>query len=450
MREIIAADFRDRVVHHVLIDRLEAVYEPIFIHDSYACRKEKGLHKAVERVRQFIGKGAENGRKRLFFAHLDIRNFFMTIDKRILYDILKKKVTDENLLWLARAIIFHNPAENCIIKGKQQLMNSLPPHKSLFHAGEGKGLPVGNLTSQFFANLYLNELDQYVKHSLKCRFYVRYCDDFLIMDKSPERLEEIKKNIGEFVNARLRLSLNERHGKVLPVSNGMDFLGYIIRRDYMLVRRRVVNNLKTRLDWFEKRLNPPSPACASPHADRPPFSKGGMVGFEGRITIFRYDYELLEKLRAVLASYMGHLKWANTARLKTALLKRYDFLKEYFVFGGGGILPLYKHPRLFPTISRQYAYYARRFREAVFFFQVGCFYEFYAELKEEVKNAVELKRLKTGKRPVRYGFPVRLEKEYAGRLLTMGIPVVIIKETDRYIGRIKERLPAMKIKKKED
>ncbi len=425
MREIIAADFRDRVVHHVLIDRLEAQYEPVFIHDSYACRKEKGLHRAVERVREFIRRGGENGRRKLFFAHLDIKNFFMTIDKHVLYEILRKKVKDEDVPWLAHLLIFHNPTENCVIKGKRQLMDSLPPHKSLFQAGQNRGLPVGNLTSQFFANLYLNELDQYVKHILKCRFYVRYCDDFLLLDGSPARLEEIKTKIAGFAAERLRLTLNEKHGKVLPVSNGMDFLGYIIRRDYTLVRRRVANNLKARLDDFEKMLME---------------EKNGT-------TIFHYDYALLEKLRAVLASYMGHLKWADTRRLRTAILKRYDFLNEYFSFKDGKIKPVYGHPRLFPSIKSQYFHYARRFRGATVLFQVGSFHEFYAELKKEVQNAIELRRFATRKRPAFYGFSVRFEKEYAGRLSSMGIPVVIIKETDRYIGRIKERLPLMKITK---
>src|SRR3989304_6471073 len=125
---------------------------------------------------------------------------------------------------------------------------------SLFHAPDGKGLPVENLKSQFFANLYLNELDQYVKHTLKCRYYVRYCDDFLIIDESSQRLEEVKEQIGKFVTDRLALTLNEKYQRIMTVSNGIDFLGYIIKQDYMLVRRRVVNNLKSKLTLFEKRL----------------------------------------------------------------------------------------------------------------------------------------------------------------------------------------------------
>ena len=329
MREIIAADFRDRVVHHVLVEKLEQIYEPIFIHDSYACRKDKGLHKAIGRVREFIRKGSKNGREKLYYLHMDIKNFFMTIDKEILYSLLEKKIENEDLLWLARVLIFHNPIENCIIKGNKRLIKHLPSHKSLFHAPEGRGLPIGNLTSQFFANLYLNELDQYVKHILKCRYYVRYCDDFLILDESPERLEKLKEHIREFVADRLNLSLNDKYNRIVPVSNGIDFLGYIIRHDYMLVRQRVVNNLRVRLEEAKKRL----------------------VSETGGMQVYQYDYKLLEQLRSVLASYRGHMKWADTYSLRRAILRRYSFLKESFSFNNGRIRPLYKFCEIFPMVS---------------------------------------------------------------------------------------------------
>jgi len=424
MREIIAADFRDRVVHHLLVERLEAVYEPVFIYDSYACRKNKGLHKAVARVRDFIRKGSENGRKRLHFVHLDIRNFFMTIDKEILYGILEKKVKDEDLLHLAHVIIFNNPADNCIIKGNKNLIKHLPPHKSLFHAVENRGLPVGNLTSQFFANLYLNELDQHVKHVLKCRYYARYCDDFLILDESPDRLMEVRERIREFVTERLNLSLNDKYNSIMPVSNGIDFLGYIIRQDYTLVRRRVANNLKTKLNLFEKRL----------------------VSVEQEMKIIKYDYKVIEQLRSVLASYFGHLKWADTYNLMSAILGRYDFLKEFFSFDNKRVRPLYRYSEVFPAARSQYLYYANRFIGMVIFFQVGCFYEFYGKrIKDDVPAILGLKRHGQSGRGVRYGFPVRLETRFAKRLVEKGMPVVVIRETDRYIGRIKERLPVLKI-----
>jgi retron-type reverse transcriptase len=426
MREIIAADFRDRVVHHILVERLESIFEPVFIYDSYACRKDKGLHKAVERLRGFIRQGSRNGRKRLYFMHLDIRNFFMSIDKEILYQILEKKVKDEEALRLAHIIIFHRPVDHCIITGKKYLRERIPAQKSLFSAPENRGLPIGNLTSQFFANVYLNALDQFVKHTLKCRYYVRYCDDFVILHESPEFLTEAKEKISGFVSQHLALSLNDKHGRILPVSNGIDFLGYIIREDYLLVRRRVINNLRARLDWFKQRL----------------------IFENDRSRTIRYDYELINRLRSVIASYFGHLKWADAYRLKQAIIKRYAFLKEYFLFHQDKVIPrnnAAQPTHLFSSIKRQYLHYVHMFKGIFIFFQVGCFFECYSEIQEEVKNVLGLRSITARTRPVTYGFPVRLEKEYAGRLLRKGLPVVIVKETGRYLGRIKERLPVAKL-----
>ena len=249
----------------------------------------------------------------------------------------------------------------------------------------------------------------------------------LILDESPERLKEVKERIKEFVAERLNLSLNEKYNRVMPVSNGIDFLGYIIRQDYLLVRRRVVNNMKAKLKGFESRLE----------------------SEEDGMRIIRYDDALLERLRSVLASYLGHLKWADTYGLRRAILNRYAYLKEYFSFDSGRIRPLYKYCEIFPSARSQYLYYANRLRGMVILFQVGCFYEFYADIKEDVMTILRLKRLGENKRGARYGFPVRLENEYVNRLIDKGIPLAIIRETDRYIGRIKERLPVMKILKAE-
>ena len=422
MREIVAADFRDRVVHHLLVERLETIYEPIFIHDSYACRRGKGLHRGVKRIRDCIRKGSKNGRRRLYFVHLDIKNYFMTIDKNILFSLLQRKVRDEALLWLARTIIFHEPVKDCVIKGKRGLLKHLPAHKSLFHAQPDEGLPVGNLTSQFFANVYLNELDQFVKHNLKCRYYVRYCDDFLILSPSAEQLRRAKEEIREFLRTRLDLALNEKYERILPVAHGIDILGYIIRPDYLLVRRRVVNNMKTRLEQFKKRL----------------------ISEQGRLRIVRYDYDLLESLRSVLASYFGHLKWANTYHLRLALLERYGFLKEFFSFDSGRIKPLYRFCEIFPRVRSQYLYYANLFKGLAVFFQVGRFYEFYSS-SSPIRDILDLKPVKPNRRGAKYGFPLPLGERYAKIAAEAGVPVVIIRETDRYVGKIKERLPVMKI-----
>ena len=251
LREIFAADFRDRVVHHLLVRKLEEIWEPRFIHDSYASRRGKGTHTAIVRLRQFMTKATKNGRRPAYFLQLDIRSFFVSIDKGILFGIFEERlktveqVEADVLLYLLHAVIFHDCVAGHRFRGNPAVIDALPEHKTLFKAPKGKGLPIGNLTSQFFANVYLNELDQFVKHVLKCRYYLRYVDDFILVSESHRQLLLWQEKIEGYLKHRLDLSLKSGWG-IKRVSDGADFLGYIVRQDYVLVRRRVVNNLKVR------------------------------------------------------------------------------------------------------------------------------------------------------------------------------------------------------------
>ncbi len=247
LREIFAADFRDRVVHHVLVDHLEPIAEPKFIYDSYACRKNKGTHGAVKRLQGFTRSVTENNSKRAYCLQLDVRSFFVTINKDILFDLVMKYTKDPDMIWLATVVIYNDCTENCKMTKGKDLIKHIPEHKTLFKQTKNKGLPIGNLTSQFFANMYLNELDQFVKHTLRCRYYVRYSDDFLILHREKDRLEKWKKEVGLFLKDKLDLALNTHKTTIQPASNGIDYLGYIVRPFYILVRRRVVNNLKKKI-----------------------------------------------------------------------------------------------------------------------------------------------------------------------------------------------------------
>jgi RNA-directed DNA polymerase len=254
-REIFAAGFRDRVVHHLLIREIIAMGEKRFIFDSFACRKNKGTHLAVKRLKKFFRKATENFEKTAFYLQLDLSGFFMSINHDTLYSILKKMILKQNksykwkkdILWLAKTIIFHKPIDNFIIKGDPLLFKCIPPQKSLFHSAEGNGLPIGNYSSQFFANLYLNELDHFVKRNLKCKYYVRYVDDFILIDQSKENLKQLRREIIFFLKEKLKLKLNENKTKLQQLEKGIDFLGYIIKTDHVLVRQRVVKRLKDKL-----------------------------------------------------------------------------------------------------------------------------------------------------------------------------------------------------------
>ncbi len=312
LREIFAADFRDRIVHHILVGYLEPVFERVFIHDSYACRKGKGTHRAVMRLRDFIRKASGNAKRRAYYLQLDIKSFFTSIDKEILFSLVRKRTGNKDILWLAEKIIFHDCTKNYILRDKVKLFSELSRDKSLFGKRNRRGVPIGNLTSQFFANVYLNELDQFVKHGLKCRYYVRYTDDFVLLDSSREKLADWMEEIRVFLGSKLKLRLNPGRTRLRPVSNGIDFLGYIVRGDYLLVRKRVINNMNARLGHYRRR------------------------GING------WDYETLEKLRSSIQSYLGHLRWASSYNLKRGLLER-KIISDHFDVDGNTLIRKYRY-----------------------------------------------------------------------------------------------------------
>jgi len=252
IREIFAADFQDRVVHHLLYNYLSPIFEPKFIFDSYACRKGKGTHRAVKRLFQFIKKITGNYRQKAFYLQTDIKNFFPSINHDILFNLIKRHTNNADILWLAKIIIYYDCARNPVKKSQLSLFSQIPAQKSLFNAPPGQGLPIGNLTSQFFANVYLNELDQFVKHRLKCRYYIRYVDDFVILDKSRENLYRIKQEAERFLQEKLALKLHPEKWLIEDVFKGINTLGYLIKPDYILARKRVVKNLKKKLFQFQQ------------------------------------------------------------------------------------------------------------------------------------------------------------------------------------------------------
>ncbi len=243
LREVFASDFKDRVVHHILVNELEPYFEKKFIHDVYSNRKNKGTHEAVKQAKRYMCQSPKG-----YYLQLDIKGFFYNLDKMILLDKLKKEVIGSKLdvasvLYLANKVIFHDPTKSYVFKGDKSKLSLLPAHKTLFKIAKNKGLPIGNLTSQFFANVYMNDFDNFVKRKLKVKRYLRYVDDFVLFDESKERLMWLEKEISTYLKQELKLTLRE-DTKLKKHSDGLDFLGYIIRPHYTLVRQRVVNNFK--------------------------------------------------------------------------------------------------------------------------------------------------------------------------------------------------------------
>jgi len=216
-REIHAPDFADRVVHHWLVERLEPLFEPVFIHDSYANRVGKGTHAAVDRLQDFMR--SRNGQG--WYLQLDIHNFFNSIHRPTLYgrivrrlDLSVRKGRIDAEMALALRSLCHKLLETKVQERVDDPAAAarLPLHKRLANARPGCGIPVGNLTSQFFANVYLDALDQFVKHPLRCRHYVRYVDDFVLLADDPATLEHWRDAIALFLRDTLQLSLKQGAG----------------------------------------------------------------------------------------------------------------------------------------------------------------------------------------------------------------------------------------------
>ena len=250
-REIFAGDFRDRIVHHLLCNEIQYLFEHDFIESSYANRKGKGTHKAVKELKFHLVRGGRN-RQRLYFLKMDIKGFFRNINKNILWKIIEKKIlespTNENwnveVSWLAKKIIFHDPTSNYLFKGKEETKKLIPREKSLLFGDRNTGLPIGNLTSQFFANIYLNELDHFIKDELGFYRYIRYVDDFIILDENKDKLLKTADKVGGFLKDNLCLHLCGDKTILRPTEKGIDFLGYFVKPSYTLVRKKVIGRFR--------------------------------------------------------------------------------------------------------------------------------------------------------------------------------------------------------------
>ncbi len=352
-REVYAAQFQDRVVHHWLVPKLEALLDRKFIYDCTSNRKGKGAHFAVKRLQGFMRK-----QQRGWLLQLDIANFFNSINQRVLLQLLARHLCGaakqgvvalaqaRYLYWLCRRVITQPVAQQAIAIGNSALSHTVPEHKRLINAASHTGLPIGNLTSQFFANVYMNELDQFIKHQLKCRFYVRYVDDFVLLHHSKAQLQLWQQQIAGFLQQRLKLHLKPQ-SVLVPLQNGADFLGYIVKPGYRLVRRRVLGNLHEKLQGFANTLLKPV--------------AGGLL--------LDVPYAEREALRAVLASYWGHLKHADSYRLREALFKRYHWLG--LLFSNAQTLQPCWQPLVVVSFAGQCRYFCRHYAVQRLYIQKG-------------------------------------------------------------------------------
>ena len=238
-REVWAADFRDRIVHHLLYNRIGPGIERSFIVDSCACIPGRGTLYAGKRLEAKIRSQTQNWSRPGFYLKCDLANFFVAIDKRVLGRQLVARVTDPWWRQLALQVLMHDPRENYDVRSPAHLFNRVPQHKRLTAQPAHLGLPIGNLSSQFFANVYLDALDQFCKHELGAKHYIRYVDDFVLLHDSPQQLNEWLRRIEQFL-PRLGARLNPKKTILQPIDRGVDFVGHVIKPWRRTTRKKSV------------------------------------------------------------------------------------------------------------------------------------------------------------------------------------------------------------------
>jgi RNA-directed DNA polymerase len=276
-RLISAAPFRDRVVHHALYRVIEHIWESRFIYDTYANRVGKGTHRALDRAQEYL-------RKYGFFLQCDLCQFFPSIDHEILRGEFARRIQDRNLLRLCDTILASGVG---VLEGEYEM--AWFPGDDLLAAARPRGLPIGNLTSQFWANVYLSDFDHFVKRELKCPAYLRYVDDFVLFDNDPNRLKEWRKAIVEKL-AALRLTLHDKRARTYASTTGLPFLGFRLYPEYRLVKRRKVNHFRRKLI--------------------------GLVDEYGRGEI------PLSRLDASVQGWINHVSYADSWGLRHSILRR--------------------------------------------------------------------------------------------------------------------------------
>lgn len=230
LRNIHKAEVTDRVLHHSIVKHIEPLFEKSFIFDSYSSRDDKGTHRAVKRLKKFCLSITKNKTKTAWALKCDVKKFFDSIDHEILLSLVREKIKDKRLMEIIENII--------------RSYNKEP----------GKGIPLGNLTSQLFSNVYLNKFDHFVKRELRAKFYIRYADDFVILSREKEYLEELVFQINNFLEEKLKLHLHPDKISIRKIHQGIDFLGAIVFPTHIIMRTKTKKRMFRKIKARKKEL----------------------------------------------------------------------------------------------------------------------------------------------------------------------------------------------------
>jgi len=223
LRHIHKASVTDRLVHHAIYRQLYPLFNKIFIADSYSCRLGKGTHRALKSFKKMAGKVGGNQSQTAWVLQGDVRKFFESINHQILIDNLSEYIEDEKIIWLLKNVIY-----------------SYQPQL-------GRGLPLGNLTSQLFVNIYMNIFDQFIKHRLKIKYYLRYADDFIVINKSQSDMLKLLREISKFLREKLKLELHPDKIFVKTLDSGVDFLGWVNFPGFRVLRTKTRKRMMSRI-----------------------------------------------------------------------------------------------------------------------------------------------------------------------------------------------------------
>jgi RNA-directed DNA polymerase len=347
IREIFAANFRDRIIHHLLIGEIENYFEKRFVNNVFSCRKWKWALLGIKTLFRDLQKVDETN----YYLQLDLKGFFMNIDKDILYFLVKKHLRKKNfekydlLKYLAKEIIYNDPVKGVEKRGKMSLYKLVWKSKSLFWKPKNKWLPIWNLTSQFFANIYLNELDNYIKRDLKTEYYYRYVDDFILLWTKNELKIKLEK-IEFFLNDKLLMKLSENKTKFLPVNYDIDFIWYFIRaKKIILPRKRNINSMKEVL--YQKKIN---------------------------------DKDISKHTLSSINSHLGILRQAKTYKLREKYLKK---LNDIVFIQNKWFLKLSLNSTIYNILEsnkkplKKYKEVQNQFKDYVIIVQIWCFYKIF-------------------------------------------------------------------------
>lgn len=247
-RKISKSDFRDRVVHHALCNIIEPIFERSFIYDSYANRRGKGALKAIERLDYFKRRVSKNNTHSCYILKADIRKYFDTVDHNILLTVIRRMIKDKRIIWLIQKIL-NNSTSTEKKKGCEN-------HRfSGLSSQARKGMPLGNLTSQFFANVYLNELDHFVKHKLKVRYYIRYVDDFVILHSDKNVLIRYKYGIDKFLQQKLKIELHPDKSRIIFLGQQLCFLGLRIFYFHKLLKKSNLRKMRLKCKLLKQQFD---------------------------------------------------------------------------------------------------------------------------------------------------------------------------------------------------